>query len=44
MLPITATLPESGHAKIYTEIASQVWKALEQGGLSRPAPRIVLES
>lgn len=42
--PVTATLPGSAHARIYTEIARQVWASIEKGGLSRPAPRIVMES
>ncbi|MCB1378534.1 MAG: Mrp/NBP35 family ATP-binding protein [Alphaproteobacteria bacterium] len=42
--PVTATCPESLHAKIYREIARQVWEAVEKGNLARPAPRIVLDS
>ena len=42
--PITATLPESPHAAIFRDIAAQVWKALEGGGLSKPAPRFVMDS
>ena len=42
--PITATLPDSAHAAIYRSIAAKVWAAIESGGLSRPAPRIVIES
>jgi ATP-binding protein involved in chromosome partitioning len=42
--PVTATLPDSLHAAIYRDIARKVWTAIEQGGLARPAPRIVLDS
>ena len=42
--PVTATLPDSPHAAIYRSIAAKVWAAIERGGLSRPAPRIVIES
>lgn len=42
--PVTATLPDSLHAAIYRDIALKVWTAIEQGGLARPAPRIVLDS
>lgn len=42
--PVTATLPESQHAAIYRDIARQVWASIENGGLARPAPRIVIES
>ena len=42
--PIAATLPDSPHAAIYRDIARRVWAAVEQGGLVRPAPRIVVES
>jgi ATP-binding protein involved in chromosome partitioning len=41
--PVVATAPDSQHAAIYRDIARQVWAALETGGLSRPAPRIVNE-
>ena len=42
--PIVATLPESMHAAIYRDIARQVWASLQGGGLSRPAPRFVVEN
>jgi ATP-binding protein involved in chromosome partitioning len=42
--PIVATLPQSQHAAIYRDIARQIWATLEQGTLSRPAPRIVNEA
>jgi ATP-binding protein involved in chromosome partitioning len=38
--PIVVSAPESKHAAIYRDIARQIWAALEQGRLSRPAPRI----
>jgi ATP-binding protein involved in chromosome partitioning len=41
--PVVASLPDSQHAAIYRDIARQVWLALEQGGLSKPPPRIVFE-
>jgi ATP-binding protein involved in chromosome partitioning len=40
--PIVVSAPESQHAAIYRDMARQVWATLEQGGLSRPAPRIVI--
>ena len=42
--PVVATAPDSKHAAIYRDIARQVWASLQSGGLSRPAPRIVLEN
>ena len=41
--PVVATQPDSLHAAIYRDVARQVWAALEAGGLSRPAPRIIVE-
>jgi ATP-binding protein involved in chromosome partitioning len=41
--PMVATQPDSLHAAIFRDVARQVWSALETGGLSRPAPRIVVE-
>jgi ATP-binding protein involved in chromosome partitioning len=41
--PVVATRPDSLHAAIYRDVARHVWAALEAGGLSRPAPRIVVE-
>jgi ATP-binding protein involved in chromosome partitioning len=40
--PIVVSAPDSQHAAIYRDMARQIWAALEQGGLSRPAPRIVI--
>ena len=42
--PVVATLPDSAHAAIYRYIARQVWASLQGGGLSRPAPRFVVEN
>ncbi len=43
--PIVASDPESGHAKVYREIASRVWDGIQrersEGG--RPPPKIVIE-
>jgi ATP-binding protein involved in chromosome partitioning len=43
--PVVVSAPESGHAKIYRELADQVWRALENdsAGQRRAAPRIVVE-
>jgi ATP-binding protein involved in chromosome partitioning len=41
--PVVATQPGSLHTAIYRDVARQVWAALETGGLSRPAPRIIVE-
>ena len=41
--PVVATQPDSMHAAIYRDVARHVWAALEAGGLSRPAPRIIVE-
>lgn len=41
--PIVATEPDSPHAKIYKDIAAQVWASLTGGGAARPAPKIVIE-
>ena len=40
-LPVVATQPDGPHAKIYKDIARQVWSALE--GERRAAPKIVVE-
>jgi hypothetical protein len=37
-------MPDSLHATIYKDIARQVWVAVEGGKLSKPAPRISVES
>jgi ATP-binding protein involved in chromosome partitioning len=40
--PIVVSAPESQHAAIYRDMARQIWAMLEQGGLSRPAPKITI--
>ncbi len=42
--PLMAGKPDSPHGLIYLDIARQVWAAIETGGLTRPAPRIVIEN
>jgi ATP-binding protein involved in chromosome partitioning len=42
--PVVASQPYSRHAAIYRDIARQVWAAIEGGGLTRPAPKIVVET
>jgi len=42
--PVVATLPDSTHARIYRDIAAQVWSALSRGGLAKPAPKFTIES
>lgn len=42
--PVVASMPNSVHAAIYRDIAAQVWAAIEGGTLSKPAPRITVES
>jgi hypothetical protein len=37
-------MPDSLPAAIYRDIARQVWAAIEGGKLSKPAPRIAVES
>ena len=41
--PIVAVEPESAHARLYIDIARQVWSALSSGQAAKPAPRIVIE-
>ncbi|KLK93335.1 sodium:proton antiporter [Microvirga vignae] len=41
--PVAATDPGGPHAKIYKDMAQQVWTALSGGAAARPAPRIVIE-
>jgi len=41
--PVVATDPEGAHAKIYKDMAQQVWATLSGGMTARPAPRIVIE-
>jgi ATP-binding protein involved in chromosome partitioning len=40
--PIVVSAPDSQHAAIYRDMARQIWVALEQGGLSKPAPKIIV--
>ncbi len=42
--PVVASRPDSPHTAIYRDIARQVWAAIEGGGLTRPAPKIVVET
>jgi ATP-binding protein involved in chromosome partitioning len=42
--PVVVSMPDSLHAAIYRDIARQVWAAIEGGKLSKPAPRIAVES
>ncbi|WP_445503654.1 Mrp/NBP35 family ATP-binding protein [Microvirga sp. G4-2] len=41
--PVAATDPDGPHAKIYKDMAQQVWTVLSGGAAARPAPRIVIE-
>jgi ATP-binding protein involved in chromosome partitioning len=41
--PITATAPESAHAKAFRTIAEKVWHAVTSGTSARKAPRIVIQ-
>ncbi|HEU6442412.1 MAG TPA: Mrp/NBP35 family ATP-binding protein, partial [Microvirga sp.] len=41
--PVVAADPDGPHAKIYKDMAQQVWTALSGGAAARPAPRIVIE-
>nr|WP_246215795.1 Mrp/NBP35 family ATP-binding protein [Microvirga makkahensis] len=41
--PVAAADPEGPHARIYKDMAQQVWTALSGGAAARPAPRIVIE-
>ena len=41
--PVVATAPEGAHSQAYLAIARKVWDALETGGASKPAPKIVIE-
>ncbi len=34
---------EGAHARIYKDLAQEVWTALSGGASARPAPRIVIE-
>nr|WP_201752037.1 Mrp/NBP35 family ATP-binding protein [Microvirga arsenatis] len=41
--PVVVADPQGPHAKIYQDMAQQVWSALSGGAAARPAPRIVIE-
>jgi ATP-binding protein involved in chromosome partitioning len=41
--PVVAVDPEGPHAKIYKDMAHQVWAVLSGGAGARPAPHIVIE-
>jgi ATP-binding protein involved in chromosome partitioning len=41
--PVVALDPEGPQARIYKDMAHQVWNALSGGAGARPAPRIVIE-
>jgi ATP-binding protein involved in chromosome partitioning len=41
--PVVVANPEGPHAKIYKDMAQQVWSSLTGGAAARPAPRIVIE-
>jgi ATP-binding protein involved in chromosome partitioning len=41
--PVVAAEPEGPNAKIYKEMAQQIWSTLSGGAAARPAPRIVIE-
>jgi ATP-binding protein involved in chromosome partitioning len=41
--PVVVANPEGPHAKIYKDMARQVWSSLTGGVAARPAPRIVIE-
>ena len=40
--PVVVAEPEGPHARIYKDMAQQVWTALSGGAAARPAPRIVV--
>ena len=41
--PITATAPDSPHARVYKDIAAKIWATVSGGAGARQAPRIVIE-
>jgi ATP-binding protein involved in chromosome partitioning len=41
--PVVAADSEGAHARIYKDMAQEVWTALSGGASARPAPRIVIE-
>ena len=42
--PVTVSLPESLHAAIYRDMASQLWQGLAGPGAARQPPRIIVEN
>jgi len=41
--PVVATDPDGPHAKVYRDIAAQLWANLSGAGAGRTAPKIVFE-
>jgi ATP-binding protein involved in chromosome partitioning len=41
--PVVAADPDGPHARIYKDMAQQVWTALSGGATARSAPRLVIE-
>ncbi|MCX5576934.1 Mrp/NBP35 family ATP-binding protein [Kaistia terrae] len=41
--PITATAPDSPHARVYKDIAAKIWATVSAGAGARQAPSIVIE-
>jgi ATP-binding protein involved in chromosome partitioning len=41
--PVVVADPDGPHARIYKDMAQQVWTSLSGGAPARPAPRIVIE-
>lgn len=41
--PVVVADPEGPHARIYKDMAQQVWTSLAGGAAAKPAPRIVIE-
>ena len=41
--PVVAIDPDGPHARVYRDIARQVWATLSGGGARRTAPKIVIE-
>ena len=41
--PVVASDPAGHHAQAYLSIAQTLWRGIESGGASKPAPRIVIE-
>lgn len=41
--PVVVADPEGPHARIYKDMAQQVWTSLVGGAAAKPAPRIVIE-